>query len=575
MKGYQLKITIKESRPPIWRRVIVPERITFADLDEIIEKIFGWTHEHLYEFYFPSVDARFTLDPDSDEDTDDVHTQFIDEWMWADSRFRYIYDFGDYWEHTICVEKIVNYEYRYPIVLKSKGPYMIEDCGGIYDFYTVFDDAEAFDLESANHELEKCVFKIPESDKEKISYAELDNYFEQYLEESSREQQLAKKIIAENYDNFKISTLEEIFFHYSKEGLKLIAKHHKFTKYSSLKKAELTKWLSNHLLETSYMKRMLENTSEEEIETFDDAMHRSVIWVPESLIADSFFLSTYGAYNQFGIYYIPDDVQKKYTELMTAGFRKKLKRKWRLACYTESACFLYGIITLDKFTEIVNFYEKDTYSRKEIQELLTALEKTYVCEFTLEDDLLIAEELLENNLYKKLLDAQGDIPFYVPDDESEFIAYGEFNFEDPNEYTQRFILYLQNTYNLTEDDAIEIFYTLQDAIHSGYPSEALLDILKELLNLHEKKIVGGKRIDKAIDELQKLMQNTRLLVLRGHTVAEIQRKEEEKRLDRSAAVQDTSNKIIPFNSKKKIYPNDLCPCGSGKKYKNCCKNKER
>jgi len=26
--------------------------------------------------------------------------------------------------------------------------------------------------------------------------------------------------------------------------------------------------------------------------------------------------------------------------------------------------------------------------------------------------------------------------------------------------------------------------------------------------------------------------------------------------------------------KKKIYPNDLCPCGSGRKYKNCCKNKK-
>ena len=24
---------------------------------------------------------------------------------------------------------------------------------------------------------------------------------------------------------------------------------------------------------------------------------------------------------------------------------------------------------------------------------------------------------------------------------------------------------------------------------------------------------------------------------------------------------------------KKIYPNDLCPCGSGKKYKNCCGRK--
>ncbi|MEE1228931.1 MAG: SEC-C metal-binding domain-containing protein [Lachnospiraceae bacterium] len=25
---------------------------------------------------------------------------------------------------------------------------------------------------------------------------------------------------------------------------------------------------------------------------------------------------------------------------------------------------------------------------------------------------------------------------------------------------------------------------------------------------------------------------------------------------------------------KKIYPNDPCPCGSGKKYKNCCGRKK-
>ena len=24
----------------------------------------------------------------------------------------------------------------------------------------------------------------------------------------------------------------------------------------------------------------------------------------------------------------------------------------------------------------------------------------------------------------------------------------------------------------------------------------------------------------------------------------------------------------------KVYPNDLCPCGSGKKYKHCCMNKQ-
>ncbi|MER2025596.1 MAG: SEC-C metal-binding domain-containing protein [Eubacteriales bacterium] len=27
---------------------------------------------------------------------------------------------------------------------------------------------------------------------------------------------------------------------------------------------------------------------------------------------------------------------------------------------------------------------------------------------------------------------------------------------------------------------------------------------------------------------------------------------------------------MPEEPKKKIYPNDPCPCGSGKKYKKCC-----
>ena len=50
--GYQLKITIKNSRPPIWRRIIVPEHITFVDLDDIIESAFGWTHDHMFAFEF-------------------------------------------------------------------------------------------------------------------------------------------------------------------------------------------------------------------------------------------------------------------------------------------------------------------------------------------------------------------------------------------------------------------------------------------------------------------------------------------------------------------------------------------
>ncbi len=47
---YQLKITIRDSKPPIWRRVLVPEQIPFSKLHAVIQLAFGWNDEHLYMF---------------------------------------------------------------------------------------------------------------------------------------------------------------------------------------------------------------------------------------------------------------------------------------------------------------------------------------------------------------------------------------------------------------------------------------------------------------------------------------------------------------------------------------------
>ena len=135
MKGYQLKITIKGSKPPIWRRVIIPERITFYNLDDIIEELFGWTHSHLFEFYMTKFGTHFTgdiLDNIDDMDDSDTAEECIDPWIEVGDRFLYTYDFGDNWEHDILVEKLVEYPHRYPTVLKYKGANMIEDCGGIW-----------------------------------------------------------------------------------------------------------------------------------------------------------------------------------------------------------------------------------------------------------------------------------------------------------------------------------------------------------------------------------------------------------------------------------------------------------
>lgn len=42
MAGYILKIVIEDTHLPVWRRVMVPDKLTFADLHEIIQVLFGW-----------------------------------------------------------------------------------------------------------------------------------------------------------------------------------------------------------------------------------------------------------------------------------------------------------------------------------------------------------------------------------------------------------------------------------------------------------------------------------------------------------------------------------------------------
>ncbi|QTE21654.1 plasmid pRiA4b ORF-3 family protein [Polaribacter cellanae] len=46
----QLKITLKHSKPPIWRRILVEKDMTFEGLHNIIQDVMGWENYHLYEF---------------------------------------------------------------------------------------------------------------------------------------------------------------------------------------------------------------------------------------------------------------------------------------------------------------------------------------------------------------------------------------------------------------------------------------------------------------------------------------------------------------------------------------------
>ena len=53
---YQLKVTLQETRPPIWRRLQVDAHTTLPQLHDILQVAMGWTDSHLHRFFVGGVD---------------------------------------------------------------------------------------------------------------------------------------------------------------------------------------------------------------------------------------------------------------------------------------------------------------------------------------------------------------------------------------------------------------------------------------------------------------------------------------------------------------------------------------
>ena len=141
---YQFKITLEDSKPPIWRRIQVPETYTFWDLHVAIQDAMGWSdyHLHLFEVRDPSTGMKIEIGIPEKEYGEEGETlagkkQKIADYFSMENRTAdYVYDFGDNWEHKIQLEKILPREkgVNYPICIKGKRACPPEDCGGIWGY---------------------------------------------------------------------------------------------------------------------------------------------------------------------------------------------------------------------------------------------------------------------------------------------------------------------------------------------------------------------------------------------------------------------------------------------------------
>ncbi|MGH2644759.1 MAG: plasmid pRiA4b ORF-3 family protein [Chitinophagaceae bacterium] len=141
--AFEFKIQLRgTSKPPVWRRLKVPENWTFIRFHLAIQRAFGWYNCHLFSFS-PSVynnDYEIQLPYEDAWEDPGVEIKSANKIKLKDifktekQTFIYIYDFGDSWEHKITLEKITSEKINKATCLGGKGKCPPEDCGGIYGY---------------------------------------------------------------------------------------------------------------------------------------------------------------------------------------------------------------------------------------------------------------------------------------------------------------------------------------------------------------------------------------------------------------------------------------------------------
>ncbi|MDQ3815010.1 MAG: plasmid pRiA4b ORF-3 family protein [Armatimonadota bacterium] len=187
---YQIKVTLRDSKPPIWRRLLVPVAIRLDTLHWVLQIAMGWTNSHLHQFIHGDRYSRgrgavtyyslpdFELGELGEEVHDESRVRLNEVVSGPGDKLIYEYDFGDSWEHILLIEKELPREagMHYPVCIAGKQAGPLEDSGGVWGYAELVEilrdpqhpqyedmsewappdfDPDAFDLDEINRQLQR------------------------------------------------------------------------------------------------------------------------------------------------------------------------------------------------------------------------------------------------------------------------------------------------------------------------------------------------------------------------------------------------------------------------------------
>ena len=136
-----LKVTLRRTKPPVWRRVEIPSDLTLDRVHAVLQSAMGWTNSHLHRFALddapraPYFVTDFDLE-EGDEGTLESDVRLDQVVREPGDRLHYSYDFGDGWEHLLVVEAAAPLPDQHPAPRCTGGRLACppEDCGGPHSY---------------------------------------------------------------------------------------------------------------------------------------------------------------------------------------------------------------------------------------------------------------------------------------------------------------------------------------------------------------------------------------------------------------------------------------------------------
>lgn len=130
---YELIIVLKDINPKISRTIQVNSDISLNELHHIIQISMVWTNSHLYSFIIDEIEYSLKDYDYDNHKYGNAKAYWIKEFK--NEPIEYVYDFGDYWEHSVrIVKEIKDERLLHPKCIQGEGTCPPEDVGGIHGF---------------------------------------------------------------------------------------------------------------------------------------------------------------------------------------------------------------------------------------------------------------------------------------------------------------------------------------------------------------------------------------------------------------------------------------------------------